>query len=206
MIGMLPVGTRPDDDTPRLSFFWSLPAATFEQWHGEGIEAWKREVTAIWPAIEPQLAGLREPAQLARASYRDAALRRWSSGRLVLAGDAAHAMSPQLGQGVNMALMDALALRDALRRETGLDAALARYQREREAHVRIYHFWSRWLTPVFQSEHDWIARMRDVAFLPMGRLPWGSRHMLRVLSGTQHGVLGQLALDSAFMSALAARA
>ncbi|MCL6711431.1 FAD-dependent monooxygenase [Pseudomonas sp. R2.Fl] len=203
MIGMLPVGTRPDDDTPRLSFFWSLPTATFEQWHGQGIEGWRREVAAIWPGIEPQLAGLVEPAQLARASYRDAALDRWSRGRLVMAGDAAHSMSPQLGQGVNMALMDALALRDALRAETGIEAALARYQREREAHVRIYQFWSRWLTPIFQSEHDWIARTRDVAFLPLGRLPWGSRHMLRVLSGTQHGVFGKLALQPAFLQALA---
>lgn len=205
MIGMLPVGTRPDDATPRLSFFWSLPTATFERWHGAGIEGWRREVVAIWPAVETQLAGLQAPAQLARASYRDATLRRWSRGRLVLAGDAAHAMSPQLGQGVNMALMDALALRDALRGHADLDAALARYQREREAHVRIYQFWSRWLTPIFQSEHDVIARMRDIAFLPMGRLPWGSRHMLRVLSGTQHGVLGRLALDPAFLAALAAR-
>ncbi|MGN7830241.1 FAD-dependent oxidoreductase [Pseudoxanthomonas sp. 22568] len=203
MIGMLPVGTRPDDGTPRLSFFWSLPTATFEQWHGQGIDGWRREVAAIWPGIEPQLAGLVEPVQLARASYRDAALTRWSRGRLVMAGDAAHSMSPQLGQGVNMALMDALALRDALRAETEIEAALARYQREREAHVRIYQFWSRWLTPIFQSEHDWIAHARDVAFLPLGRLPWGSRHMLRVLSGTQHGVFGKLPLQPAFLRALA---
>ncbi|WP_202616645.1 hypothetical protein, partial [Escherichia coli] len=32
MIGLLPVGTRPGDDTPRLSFFWSLPRADFERW------------------------------------------------------------------------------------------------------------------------------------------------------------------------------
>ena len=30
MIGLLPVGTRPGDDTPRLSFFWSLPVAAFD--------------------------------------------------------------------------------------------------------------------------------------------------------------------------------
>lgn len=94
--------------------------------------------------------------QLARASYRDAVLDRWYRGRLVLAGDAAHSMSPQLGQGVNMALLDAMALRDALRSEASIEAALARYQAQRKAHVRLYQFWSRWLTPVFQSDRDWM--------------------------------------------------
>ena len=41
---------------------------------------------------------------------------------------------------------------------------------------------------------------------PMGRLPGGRGHMLRVLSGTQHGWFGSLALDPAFVDALAARA
>jgi len=127
---------------------------------------------------------------------------RWHNGRLVLAGDAAHAMSPQLGQGVNMALMDALALRDALRAHAGHTAALQAYQAQRQAHVGIYHFWSRWLTPVFQSERDAVARARDVLFLPMGRLPGGRGHMLRVLSGTQRGWLGKLPLSAGFVQAL----
>ena len=202
MIGLLPVGTRPGDEVPRLSFFWSLPASEFERWHTGGLAAWKREVAAIWPQVEAHLAGVTEPAQLARAGYRDASLRHCARGRLVLAGDAAHAMSPQLGQGVNMALMDALALRDALRSETAIDAALARYQRQRQAHVAIYQFWSRWLTPLFQSERDVVAKMRDLAFLPLGRLPFGRGHMLRVLSGTQHGLFGRLQLQPGFLAAL----
>jgi len=143
-------------------------------------------------------------AQLARASYRDAVLPEWHRGRMVLLGDAAHAMSPQLGQGVNMALLDAEALRDALRAETGVAAALARYQAARRKHVAIYQFWSRWLTPLFQSDRDWIAKTRDAAFLPLGRLPGGRGHMLRVLSGTQQGLFGQWKLEPGFIDAMAA--
>ena len=204
MIGMLPVGTRPDDATPRLSFFWSLPANTFEAWSARGLEDWRREVAELWPEAGAGIRQLAAPSQLARASYRDAVVERWHRGRVVLLGDAAHAMSPQLGQGVNMALMDALALRDALRAEREVDAALEHYARERAAHVRVYHFFSRWLTPLFQSERDFVARLRDVAFAPLGRLPGSRGMMLRVLSGTQRGWFGRLRLPQEFLRAMAA--
>ncbi|MBD9468158.1 NAD(P)/FAD-dependent oxidoreductase [Pseudoxanthomonas sp. PXM01] len=202
MIGLLPVGTRPGDDTPRLSFFWSLPIADFDAWRSRGLPAWRDEVARLWPDVDACLADTVDPDQLARASYRDVTLRQWHRDRLVVLGDAAHGMSPQLGQGVNMALMDALALRDALRTQQDIPAALLAYQRERQAHVGIYQFWSRWLTPIFQSDLDWVAHARDVAFLPAGRLPGGRGHMLRVLSGTQHGFFGTLKLKPDFLAAL----
>ncbi|NIJ80898.1 FAD-dependent oxidoreductase [Xanthomonas cannabis] len=202
MIGLLPVGTRPGDDTPRLSFFWSLPCSDFVAWEQRGIAAWRDEVAQMWPEAHARLATVQVHGALARASYRDAVVSRWHRGRFVLAGDAAHAMSPQLGQGVNMALLDALAMRDALRTGSDLDEALQRYQRERQAHVAIYHRWSRWLTPLFQSERDLWAQGRDLLLRPMGRVPGGRGHMLRVLSGTQHGWFGKLALAPEFVEAL----
>ncbi len=111
-------------------------------------------------------------------------------------------MSPQLGQGVNMALLDALALRDAVRSHGGSAAALQAYQAQRRAHVAVYQRWSRWLTPLFQSDRDAWAKARDVLLGPMGRLPGGRGHMLRILSGTQHGWLGSLQLDPAFVNEL----
>jgi len=203
MIGMLPVGTRPDDAMPRLSFFWSLRTNEFSAWQESGIMPWLGEIETLWPQARAQMASITDASQLKRASYRDAALRRWSHGRLVLVGDAAHAMSPQLGQGVNMALMDALALRDALRVEAGIESALTRYERERRAHVRIYQFWSRWLTPLFQSDRDLVARIRDSTFLPLGRVPGGRGQMLRVLSGLQRGWTGRLRLPPPFLDRLA---
>lgn len=204
MIGLLPVGTRPGDETPRLSFFWSLRSDGFDAWQAGGMEAWREEVRAIWPDALECLGDV-QATSLARATYRDAVPRRWRRGRVVLAGDAAHAMSPQLGQGVNMALLDALSLRDALRAEQAVEDALACYERERRRHVRIYQFWSRWLTPLFQSDRDLVAKLRDLAFLPLGRLPGGRGHMLRVLSGTQHGLFGRLGLRDDFIEALAGK-
>lgn len=204
MIGMLPVGSRPGDATPRLSFFWSLPCDELAAWQARGMDHWHQELRTLWPRCGQQLQAVQEPAQLARAQYRDAVVGHWSRGRLVLAGDAAHAMSPQLGQGVNMALLDAWCLAAQLQQGTDLDQALAAYARQRSRHVRIYQFWSRWLTPMFQSHHDRIAAARDLLLGPLGRLPPGKGHMLRVLTGTQHGILGKLALDPAFIDALSA--
>ncbi len=94
MIGMLPVGTRPGDDTPRLSFFWSLPADGFSAWERAGMDAWRTEVKQLWPQAHARLHALQEAAQLARAGYRDAVVDTWHRDRLLLMGDAAHSMSP----------------------------------------------------------------------------------------------------------------
>lgn len=202
MIGLLPVGTHPGDPVPKLSFFWSLPAASFDAWNAQGLAAWKQEVEALWPESAALLGGIDSSGRLSRARYRDAVVGRWHRGRAVLMGDAAHAMSPQLGQGVNMALMDAMALTQALQRHGDIDDALAVYQRERRRHVAIYQWWSRWLTPMFQSDRDTVARLRDAMLKPAGRLPFAGTHMLRVLSGTQQGLFGAITLEAAFLEAL----
>jgi 2-polyprenyl-6-methoxyphenol hydroxylase-like FAD-dependent oxidoreductase len=62
--------------------------------------------------------------------------RRWWQGKLVLLGDAAHAMAPNLGQGANSALVDAAVLLDELRRADDLPTALAAYQKRRRSVVR----------------------------------------------------------------------
>ncbi len=202
MIGLLPVGTRPGDDEPRMSFFWSLPVGDFARWEGHGVQGWKEELARLWPEVLPHLDEVSECTHLARASYRDAVLTRWYRDRFVLVGDSAHAMSPQLGQGANMALLDAQALCDSLREASSLDAALQTYQRVRQSHTSIYQFWSRWLTPIFQSDLDRIAALRDRLFHPMGRLPGGRGTMLRVLSGTQRGYFGKFGLPAEFLQRL----
>lgn len=204
MAGMLPVGTRPDDPVPRLSFFWSLPVAALAD-AGRDAARWREELTEVWPEALDYLRDTVVPDGLAQARYRDTVLRRWHRGRAVLVGDSAHAMSPQLGQGANMALVDALALRDALRNAGSVPAALDAYERDRRVHLRAYHFWSRWLTPLFQSEHDRIALLRDAMFHPLSRLPGGRGQSLRILTGTRRGWLGTWPLQKAFLEALPAR-
>ncbi|QKW35932.1 FAD-dependent monooxygenase [Actinomadura sp. NAK00032] len=64
--------------------------------------------------------------------YRHRVPRRWSSGRVTLAGDSAHSMPPTRAQGANQALEDAWTLAAALRAAPGdVPAALRAYERRR---------------------------------------------------------------------------
>ncbi|HEX6831966.1 MAG TPA: NAD(P)/FAD-dependent oxidoreductase [Rudaea sp.] len=198
MAGVLPVGHLPgeDDSAHRVSFFWSLPLADVDAWQRRGIAAWQDEVRAYWPEAADLLAHIERPEQLARASYRDVILPQPQRGRTVWIGDAAHAMSPQLGQGANLALMDAHALAVAVEAARTVPEALAAYARQRRDHVKIYQFVSRWLTPVFQSHRDGAAWLRDVALAPLGRLPFAGGQMLRVLAGVKYGWFGSLPIEA----------
>ncbi|MEO9079159.1 MAG: FAD-dependent monooxygenase, partial [Rhodanobacter sp.] len=95
----------------------------------------------------PLLATIETPEQMHGARYRDVILRQPVRGRVVFLGDAAHVMSPQLGPGVSMALLDVEALADALAAGSSLSYALRDYTQRRQAQVRVYQAPSRWLTP-----------------------------------------------------------
>ncbi|HXP00389.1 MAG TPA: NAD(P)/FAD-dependent oxidoreductase [Luteibacter sp.] len=183
MIGMLPVGTRPGHEGRWLTFYYSLPGKAVDTFDDAGIAALKARVASMWPELAPHVAHLERADELHKARYRDVVLACPHQDRLVVVGDAAHAMSPQLGQGVNMALLDAAALSDALSRHDALDVALDAYRRSRHRHVRTYQRMSRWLTPLFQSDHTALGWCRDALFGPLGRAPGARGPMLGILTG-----------------------
>ena len=185
MIGLLPVGRRVDREGRWLTFFFSLPGVDVDAFDAASLGRLRQRVGALWPEAMPLLADIQSPGQLQRARYRDVVLHRPAQGRLIFIGDAAHAMSPQLGQGVNMALLDAAALADSLSERSTVEEALADYGRRRKSHIAVYQRLSRWMTPLFQSDHDQLAWLRDIAFGPLARLSLTRGTMLKVLTGTK---------------------
>lgn len=192
MIGFLPTG-RATSGSPRLvSVFWSLRVADADTIHERGVDAWKDEVRAVTNRAEPILEQIEDTRELILAAYHDVVMRRpcdFVHGPVVYLGDAAHAMSPQLGQGANLALVDAMTLADCVESATNIRTALAEYVRRRRANVAYYQFASRWLTPVFQSGLDWTSPVRDRVMGPMCRFGWTRRQMLEALAGVKTGMM-----------------
>ena len=194
MIGMLPIGRMPQDPTPRAAFFWSMRIDQYEAWRAAGIDAWKARVTSLWPALAPVLDAVRAPGDLTFVSYSDVVLGRPYCPDLGLAviGDGAHGTSPQLGQGANLALIDAMMLADALKSAGTVEAALATHHERRRRHVAFYQIASRWLTPFFQSDSRAAGLLRDATFALASKMPFAEGQMLRTLAGIKTGVFGTL--------------
>lgn len=183
MMGVLPIGRGPDgDDAQLVSFFWSLPVTQMDGFLSGDLSDWHKRASAMWPQAAPIIDQFQDPSAFARATYRDVQVGRWSDGRFVLIGDAAHGTSPQLGQGANMGLIDAVELADRLGDD--IPRSVRGFQASRRRHAGLYQFMSRWLTPMFQSG-GWLGPfVRDAFFTPMSKAPGGRQMSARVLTGT----------------------
>jgi salicylate hydroxylase len=125
--------------------FVQSDTAVRESWSAAGDPAALAAHFAGWdPLIGQVIAAISGPggSGFQWGMYDRGPLPRWSDGRLTLLGDAAHPMLPHLGQGVNQALEDALALATLLGASAGpagVPRALAAYEelrRDRTARVQ----------------------------------------------------------------------
>jgi 2-polyprenyl-6-methoxyphenol hydroxylase-like FAD-dependent oxidoreductase len=108
---------------------------TDAQLRGRGIEAFRRDVAALLPDMPESVAALTSMDDVKHLDVRVNRLRRWHTAGLLCIGDAAHAMSPLGGVGINLAVQDAVAaatvLAEPLRRHHVTDRDLAAVRRRR---------------------------------------------------------------------------
>ena len=195
MVGVLPVGSATAGAPEKATFFWSLPHDAREDWRAGSLDGWKDEVRALWPDTAILLDQIDGHDALAWASYRHRTLARPYGDGIVHIGDSYHATSPQLGQGANMALLDAYALAQAVATE-GTAEIGATYAQLRQGHVRLFQTMSRLFTPVYQSDSRALPVLRDRIAGPLSKL-WPAPPMLASLvTGTMGRPLGRMGLDA----------
>jgi 2-polyprenyl-6-methoxyphenol hydroxylase-like FAD-dependent oxidoreductase len=194
MLGIMPTGLAPhlapDSATPVVSLFWSVHSARYAALQSAGLAAWKDSVLALNPACADLLAHITSMDQLTWAGYHDIVMPRYHTANTVVIGDAAHATSPQLGQGTNLALLDAVALAHSLAHATDLPSALAVYTSTRKTHLHFYSQASRLLTPLFQSDLTLLPWLRDVFLAHSASWPVLQGVNLQTLVGVRKGWLG----------------
>jgi 2-polyprenyl-6-methoxyphenol hydroxylase-like FAD-dependent oxidoreductase len=131
------------------------------------VEAW----VASFPGAEDLVRRIAADAEWDRVQwvqFQIITLRQWSAGRAAVIGDAAHAMTPNLGQGAMCAMTNALALAVALDDET--DAARALRLWERRERPLTDH--TQRMSSVYGAVTTWPSGLRALALKAIARIGW----------------------------------
>jgi 2-polyprenyl-6-methoxyphenol hydroxylase-like FAD-dependent oxidoreductase len=137
-----------------------------------------RAATSDWAPPEPEiLASVRADALLRHDIFDRPPFATWGRGRVTLLGDAAHPMTPNLGQGGCAAIEDALVVADALAASSDVPAALRAYERRRHARTALLIRRSRFVGRVGQERGPVFSALRNT--LMRLRPRWSYRRELR---------------------------
>jgi len=158
-----------------------IPKGGYDALKRRGIEALRADMAAVAPALRDRVAELKDWGDVSLLTVTIDRLTRWYRPGLVCIGDAAHAMSPMGGVGINLAIQDAVAAANILaatlagRGPVG-EAPLAAIQRRREFPTKVTQ-----ALQVFAQERIFAGVSMDVRPSPRrARLPFAVR-LLRAL-------------------------
>ncbi len=198
-LGVLPTGRG------QSSIFWSIRADQMASTLEGGVERWRQEALPFAGRYAPLVEGVEE---LMEARYRDVVVSRPfrmvapAGAGVVLLGDAAHAMSPQLGTGASLALADAWTLASTLAQATDLGEALSSYAQARAAHLRWYSWCTRLMMPAFQSDLLPLGWARDLLAHPLAQLPGVAPLLVSTLMGHRTSPVSSWELPAPPLSSL----
>lgn len=184
LIGLLPIGKG------ESSYFWGLPANQLETLRNSDFNTWRDEAIRLCPQSESILANEDGFNRFTFARYRHVIMRSYASEKVLFLGDAAHATSPHLGQGVNLGLEDAECFATCLAESGEFDDACRQFERLRKRKIRYYQQLTRMLSPFFQAHGKLKGVARDLALPWFPSMPFVGKQMLRTLSGNKKGWLG----------------
>lgn len=120
---------------------FNIVKGDYERIKGEGLEAFRRQIVSLAPSVEDHVADLGDWDDIKLLTVTVNRLKTWSRAGLLCIGDAAHAMSPMGGVGINLAIQDAVAaaniLVPAFRQGIPSTSDLKRVQKRRQFPTRV---------------------------------------------------------------------
>lgn len=118
-----------------------IAKGTLDQVKQRGIEVFRHDLQTIAPFLADRTNEVRDWEDIRLLTVRVDRLRKWYRGGLLCIGDAAHAMSPLGGVGINLAIQDAVAtanlLADPLKKKALTENDLAKVQSRRLFPTRL---------------------------------------------------------------------
>lgn len=118
-----------------------IPKEAFDEIRQRGLAAFHDDIATIAPFVRDRVGELRDWGDIKLLTVVVDRLRQWYRPGLLCIGDAAHAMSPVGGVGINLAIQDAVAtanlLTASLRQGTVTVDSLQQVQRRREFPTRL---------------------------------------------------------------------
>jgi 2-polyprenyl-6-methoxyphenol hydroxylase-like FAD-dependent oxidoreductase len=128
-----------------------IPKGGIDKVKSEGIEAFRERVVALSPFLRERIGEILNFNDVKLLTVAIDRLREWHKPGLLCIGDAAHAMSPVGGVGINLAIQDAVAaaniLAEPLRKRAVTREDLAAVQRRREFPMRVIQ----WIQVLIQN-------------------------------------------------------
>jgi salicylate hydroxylase len=160
----------------RTYFYCSAPIGRWQGMLEEGgVAAWIEGWRAYGSEVVALLRAVPDWQRVSYDEIREVKVRRWYRPPVFLVGDAAHAMTPNLGQGANSAMVDALVvvrlLADAARDGLDLEWVGRRYQRIRRRFVTLVQTASRWTGRVPASRSRALRAVADAVLRLQGLVP-----------------------------------
>jgi 2-polyprenyl-6-methoxyphenol hydroxylase-like FAD-dependent oxidoreductase len=118
-----------------------IPKGGIDQLRARGLSELQREIVSLAPFLQDRIAELDDWSKIKLLTVQINRLRKWCRDGLLCIGDAAHAMSPAGGVGINLAIQDAVATANllALKLRSGPVSVgeLEQIQRRREWPTRL---------------------------------------------------------------------
>jgi 2-polyprenyl-6-methoxyphenol hydroxylase-like FAD-dependent oxidoreductase len=149
-----------------------IPKGKSEDLRSRGLDAFRQDIVGVAPELSDRVGEIRSWDDVKLLTVRVDRLVRWHAPGYLAIGDAAHAMSPVGGVGINVAIQDAVAAANVLWRPLAAgqvgDEDLAEVQRRRERAVRVIQSIQtfvqvRVLAPALASQRPpsipWIVRL-----------------------------------------------